>query len=121
MFLIPRYHKEYTRYKCPNGYMFSGGNYPYWYSNCTVQRRWDPAQVETCIPRLCDSRPPDGWMGIDIDWPKQNREMGARITYTCPYRKATFTEGLSGKGFISLKLRKLIFGFSANSECTGKC
>ena len=44
-------------------------------------------------------------MGIDIDWPKQNREMGARITYTCPYRMATFTEGLSGKELICLKLR----------------
>ena len=46
--------------------------------------------------RLCESRPPEGWIGIDVDWPKQNRKMGAKVTYTCPYRKATHTEGLSG-------------------------
>ena len=99
-----RYDKEFTRYKCPNGYMFSGGNYPYWYSNCTVEKVWDPAEVEACTERLCESKPPEGWAGIDVDWPKQNRKMGAKVTYTCPYRKATYTEGLSGMKFFPCQL-----------------
>ena len=88
--------------------MFSGGNYPYWYSNCTVEKVWDPAEVEACTERLCESKPPEGWAGIDVDWPKQNRKMGAKVTYTCPYRKATYTEGLSGMKFLSMLLNSHI-------------
>ena len=91
--------------------MFSGGNYPYWYSNCTVEKVWDPAEVEACTERLCESKPPEGWAGIDVDWPKQNRKMGAKVTYTCPYRKATYTEGLSGRKFFLSILLKLLLRF----------
>ena len=40
---------ENTRYKCPNGHRFSSGNYPYWYSNCTLAKTWDPPAVEQCV------------------------------------------------------------------------
>ena len=40
--------------------------------------------------------PPWGWIGIDVDWPNQDRRMGAKVTYTCPYRMATHTYQLSG-------------------------
>ena len=43
------YNMENSRYKCPNGFMFANGNYPYWYSNCTMAKIWDPPAVEECI------------------------------------------------------------------------
>ena len=43
------YDMENSRYKCPNGFMFADGSYPYWYSNCTPAKIWDPAEVEDCI------------------------------------------------------------------------
>ena len=29
--------------------MFENGNFPFWYSNCTVEKVWDPVEVEECI------------------------------------------------------------------------
>ena len=29
--------------------MFENGNFPFWYSNCTVEKVWDPAEGEECI------------------------------------------------------------------------
>ena len=46
------YGLENTRYKCPNGYEFSTGQYPYWYSNCTLAKVWDPPTVEECVRKL---------------------------------------------------------------------
>lgn len=46
------YDVENTRYKCPNGWKFEQGNYPYWYSNCTIAKVWDPNTVETCIRKI---------------------------------------------------------------------
>jgi hypothetical protein len=43
------YGLENSRYKCPNGFKFENGNYPYWYSNCTIQKTWDPPAVESCV------------------------------------------------------------------------
>ena len=43
------YGLENSKYKCPNGYQFVNGNYPYWYSNCTVAKVWDPKEVEVCM------------------------------------------------------------------------
>ena len=48
------YDKEFSKYKCPNGKMFKNGNFPYWYSNCTVEKVWDPADVEECIRKYID-------------------------------------------------------------------
>ena len=42
------YGLENSRYKCPNGYEFTNGLYPYWYSNCTLAKVWDPPVVENC-------------------------------------------------------------------------
>ena len=46
------YDMENSRYKCPNGLMFADGNYPYWYSNCTPAKVWDPEKVEDCIRKI---------------------------------------------------------------------
>ena len=46
------YDMENSRYKCPNGLMFADGNYPYWYSNCTPAKVWDPEEVEVCIRKF---------------------------------------------------------------------
>ena len=43
------YGLENSRYKCPNGFEFKNGNYPYWYSNCTLSKVWDPPLVEECV------------------------------------------------------------------------
>jgi hypothetical protein len=43
------YNIEFTKYKCPNGFYFKGGNYPYWYSNCTAAKVWEPPQMEECV------------------------------------------------------------------------
>lgn len=43
---------EYTKYKCPNGFKFKTGQYPYWYMNCTARRNWYPEAVEDCIRKL---------------------------------------------------------------------
>ncbi len=42
---------EYDRnkYKCPGGYMFEGGHYPYWWANCTVQKVWNPLKTIPCV------------------------------------------------------------------------
>jgi hypothetical protein len=46
------YDIEFSRYKCPNGYMFEKGNYPYWYSNCTIAKTWDPTVIEKCVRKF---------------------------------------------------------------------
>ena len=46
------YDLEFTKYKCPNGHMFANGNYPYWYSNCTVSKIWDPLETENCMRKI---------------------------------------------------------------------
>ena len=43
------YHIEFTRYQCPPGKEFATGAFPYWYSNCTVEKLWDPSEVEECV------------------------------------------------------------------------
>ena len=43
------YHVEFTRYSCPAGKIFSSGMFPFWYSNCTVEKVWDPDVADTCI------------------------------------------------------------------------
>ena len=46
------YGLDYTRYRCQNGYTFAGGNYPDWYSNCSVFGNWDPPVMDKCIRKL---------------------------------------------------------------------
>ena len=43
------YGVDFTKYKCPNGLYFKGGNYPYMYSNCTIVKTWDPPAMAECI------------------------------------------------------------------------
>jgi hypothetical protein len=42
------YNNYNTKYRCPDGFEFSSGSFPYWYSNCTVLKVWDPPQADTC-------------------------------------------------------------------------
>ena len=51
------------RYKCPNGYMFATGEWPYWRANCTVQKEWNPQEAVPCVRRTCDSDPTAPFMG----------------------------------------------------------
>ena len=46
------YHIEFTRYQCPPGKEFESGMFPYWYSNCTVEKLWDPPEVEECVGKI---------------------------------------------------------------------
>ena len=100
-----------TRYKCPNGFEFTSDSYPYTYSNCSVQKKWEPPAVEDCkgkavffcknhpfsstshilmiLERQCLGAAPDPFLGMDVVWPKSSRYLGAVITYTCPFRSAT--------------------------------
>ena len=46
------YDIEFSKYKCPNGKMFANGNFPYSFSNCTVEKLWDPPEAEQCVCKL---------------------------------------------------------------------
>ena len=110
------YDLENSKYKCPNGYMFENGNYPYWYSNCTVAKVWDPPAVESCkrkesscllvfqwennnvySARTCDYAPPLEYNLMDVIWPRKDTKLGSKITYSCPFRTGTTTKQLKGK------------------------
>ena len=43
------YDIQFTRYTCPAGKQFESGAFPYWYSNCTVEKIWDPPAVAICV------------------------------------------------------------------------
>ena len=43
------YDIEFVRYACPSGKKFQHGSFPYLYSNCTVEKQWEPPSVEKCI------------------------------------------------------------------------
>ena len=66
--------------------MFATGEWPYWRVNCTVQKEWKPQEAVPCVRRTCDEDPTAPFMGQDMDWPFSNRQMGSRVTYTCPYK-----------------------------------
>jgi hypothetical protein len=60
------YGPEYTRYKCPNGYFFKSGSYPYFYSNCSIVKTWEPAALDPCT-RKFEPRSDMGlgfWLGL---------------------------------------------------------
>ncbi len=40
--------------------------------------------------------PPSPFVDMDVVWPLTNRNMGANVTYVCPYRKGTFELQLKG-------------------------
>jgi hypothetical protein len=47
--------------------------------------------------RKCSNGPPSAWLGIDMDWPLNNRNLGALVTYTCPFMTKTNIEELAGE------------------------
>ena len=86
-----------TQYKCPNGHQFINNAYPYWYSNCTLQKIWDPPAVQDCKPRTCEGPIPDHFLGMDVIWPNsKSRDLGTTITYNCPFRMSTLEERNTG-------------------------
>ena len=74
--------------------MFETGEWPYWRANCTVQKEWRPEEAVACVPRTCESDPTAPYMGQDMDWPFNDRRMGSRVTYTCPYKVQYFQDRL---------------------------
>ena len=48
------------------------------------------------LARSCSSEPAEPFLGIDVDWPKNSYVSGTKITYTCPYKKMTNEEFLTG-------------------------
>ena len=98
-----------TKYKCPDGYEFLDGSFPYAYAKCNLMQKWEPAEQMECKRELLHSKNfsylafcfsarqcldpvPDEYLGMDVFWPRQNRSLGARVSYTCPFR-ATATIG----------------------------
>ena len=45
------YEFDFSRYKCPNGFGFADGSYPYWFSECGADKNWLPDEVDECVPR----------------------------------------------------------------------
>ena len=52
--------------------------------------------VSLNLARSCSSEPAEPFLGIDVDWPKNSYVSGTKITYTCPYKKMTNEEFLTG-------------------------
>ena len=48
------------------------------------------------VARSCEYDPPETFLGIDVDWPQRSRLSGTRVTYTCPFKKITDVELLTG-------------------------
>ena len=48
------------------------------------------------LDRSCPDPPPEPWLGIDVDWPKKSSTRGSVLTYTCPYKKMTYIEQITG-------------------------
>ena len=38
-----------TKYRCPNGQEFEDGNFPFWFMNCSVVKKWHPEEVQKCV------------------------------------------------------------------------
>ena len=47
--------------------------------------------------RKCEDPIPDPYLGIDVVWKNKNRDLGAKIDYVCPFRRATETLTLKGE------------------------
>ena len=66
--------------------------------------------------RSCESSdPPEPFLGIDMDWPQKSRLSGTRVTYTCPFKKITDIEWLTGTFFsVITNLINTLFVISEN-------
>ena len=47
--------------------------------------------------RQCLDDPPDIYFGMDFIWPNKNRNLGSKLTYSCPFRRGTHMETLKRK------------------------
>ena len=45
----------------------------------------------------CEEPPPDPYLGMDVIWPKKNKDLGSRVNYRCPFRRGTETHILKGE------------------------
>ncbi len=50
--------------------------------------------------RQCKGEPPTPHLFMDMDWPHKSRDLGAIITYNCPYRYVTDPERSTGMTLI---------------------
>ncbi|TRY78181.1 hypothetical protein TCAL_06224, partial [Tigriopus californicus] len=78
-----------TKYKCPHGYEFEDGSFPFVESECAANRLWSPQSIKNCTTRKCQSPPALPYMWMDMDWPHRSSKLGVRATYRCPYKKET--------------------------------
>ena len=53
------------------------------------------------LARKCEDPIPEPYLGIDVVWKNKNRDLGAKIDYVCPFRRATETLTLKGKLYFS--------------------
>ena len=51
------------------------------------------------LARQCEEPPPDPYLGMDVIWPKKNKDLGSRVNYRCPFRRGTETHILKGEYF----------------------
>ena len=58
------------------------------------------------LARQCEQPPPYPYLGMDVIWPKKNKDLGARVNYRCPFRRGTETHVLKGKHFFIIALNK---------------
>ena len=101
---------ENTDHRCPNGYEWHNGQWPYLENEC-LNRKWSHKTLPPCkgqqrilgisghfdylFPeRKCGLEIPAPWKGMDIDWPYKKRELGDEIVYHCPNNKLTWVEQL---------------------------
>ena len=50
------------------------------------------------LARKCEDPIPEPYLGIDVVWKNnKNRDLGAKIDYVCPFRRATETLTLKGE------------------------
>ncbi|XP_059096709.1 sushi, von Willebrand factor type A, EGF and pentraxin domain-containing protein 1-like [Tigriopus californicus] len=88
---------DYSRYRCPNGFMFEDGSFPYWYANCSANRKWNPSKIQPCIPRTCAENPPQPFMNMVQDWPKDSLKLGTTVEYQCSVNRVTEKEQVTSQ------------------------
>eukprot|EP00095_Tigriopus_kingsejongensis_P007775 maker-scaffold154_size301342-snap-gene-2.20 protein:Tk07775 transcript:maker-scaffold154_size301342-snap-gene-2.20-mRNA-1 annotation:"macrophage mannose receptor 1-like" len=78
------------KYWCPDshwGYPSNGLNETK--TVCQDDGQWSLSSLEECKCRHCTNPPPNHFLHQDLDWPLQSRQMSVKVTYTCPFTKAT--------------------------------
>ena len=97
------YGPEVTKYRCENGYMFKGGQFPYLEMEC-LNKRWMPARLPNWLPRKCSAEIAKAFMGMTVFWRRDRNpvtgflkaerrsSLGDTIFYHCPMDKITMKD-----------------------------